>query len=196
LCVVGQGHQGKRHSMSQPSGGGKAKPAGEQHAKTPQPTSKSSTQNTSAHPSTSHQPTKSREELIESLHSSRTYLTQANHDYQGHRAKALEEVGNAIKMLSPATSQAKATQAGLASANHAKAANPPASSTPTTSPTKASASPISQATSDEHLAEAKQLLQSVESQMANTGINSHQFMQARSSIQIAIRELNLALVDR
>jgi hypothetical protein len=172
-----QAHKGKHQ------GNAKAKqPATAAHpakAMTPPQTTKANPQTTSAHSTTmSHQPTKSSEELLAALHSTRTLLTQANHDPLGHKTRALQEVGNAIKLLS---TQTKGSRTGQTS------------TTPTKSTSIGQTSP---ATSEADLTEAQKQLQSVESEMAGEGVNAHQITRARNSVQNAIRELNLALVDR
>jgi hypothetical protein len=173
--VVAQAHKGKHHATSQQT---KAKPA--QQAATPQPAKPMHPQPAApeapAQHSQSHQPPKSTEELVASLHSTKTHLAQVAHDDQGHKTKALQEVGNAIKLLSPRAGSASPVKGALT----ASSAEHPAAAT----------------SAEAHLGEAQRLLQAVESQMSGHGVTAHQYIQARNSVQNALRELNLAQVDR
>jgi hypothetical protein len=115
---------------------------------------------------TGHQPTPTREEILESLHSTRARLSQVEQEYRGRRDRAIREVESALKLLGqpPGTAPSRVDKV--------------------------------ETQSDEPLVEAHRLLQSLESRMSSKGINDHQYKQAKDAIQNAVRELNLALVDR
>ncbi len=126
-------------------------------------------QKSGAHPvPNSHQPAKTDEELVASLHST---MAQLDHDERGHHARALSEVNIAINLLGKT----------------------PGSAIPSTPPARRIKNSVATGI---HLTEAQKMLQQVESQMSTNGIKAHQFIRARASIQTALRELNLALVDR
>jgi hypothetical protein len=168
----GAKHGGGAHKAQQAA----AKPPAK--AVTPPKTATVTHQKAEPDPPGHQQPAQSDEELVASLYSTKTHLAHAGQDNLGHRARALQEVDTAIKLLSP-----QDKPAGLAKTNLPRQSS-------TTTAASGPNPPIS------HLSEARQLLQTVESRMSGDGISSHQYMLARRSIQTAVRELNLALVDQ
>ena len=154
--------------------------------------------------------------LVSSLHATMTPLAQADHDYNGHRARAMHEINAAIQHLSAQAGRPNAGNAGLARSgttaqpgniarpgnvngtNNAIRTGPrngAGAGTGTVAGT-GTGRRMPQATSDAYLREAHQSLLNVESQLNTNGINPHHFTQAKASVQAAIRELNLALIDR
>jgi hypothetical protein len=104
-------------------------------------------------------------------------LTHADHDYDGHRAKAAEEVHKALKELGH---------------HHKKAAPAPVAApgaVVATKPVHASAPKVRepQAASDAKLREAKDILQAVSTHL--TGKHP----KAAANVQAAIAEINTAL---
>jgi hypothetical protein len=121
-------------------------------------------------------------QLVSELHSTMLLLAQAQHDYQGHRVRAIHQIGNAIRTLEPASvrrNQANAASsiANIGNANGTGAGNK---------------NRMPQATSDGHLQTALQRLNTIENQLTNFGSTSHH-ARARLDVQKAIQELNLAL---
>ena len=106
--------------------------------------------------------------MIEDLKKAHHLLAEADHDYDGHRAKAAEEVHKALKELG----------------HHHKPAAGTAKSSPGTGST---GSKEDQAASDAQLREAHELLVKAE-----TFLTKHH-PKAHANIQAAIGEINVAL---
>ena len=128
---------------------------------------------------------------IGELKSIRSILEHADHDYQGHRAKAVREITLAIHALEGGTRHAPLSpqqKAAMIAARQAKAANAGATRSGTTTTQKPLTEP--QATSDEQLNTALSLLTQVASQLGNAkpGVSEH--------LQSAIQELKTALAIR
>jgi hypothetical protein len=117
-------------------------------------------------------------QLVETLKSAQRLLVSANHDYDGHRAKAAQEVHNALKGLS--YHHHKKVQSGV-TPNNGTAIPPKAA--------QASQQKVHepQATSDAQLREAQQLLQG-----ALTQLNGNHPKTA-TNVKAAIAEINMAL---
>ncbi len=141
---------------------------------------------TAANPTATRNPTNgahqnpSNESLVAALRSAMEPLNRAEHDDNGRRRRAAREIETAIRYLSITDGKASPGNTGLLKKTGANAE---------TGPKNLRAAP------DADLREAHQALQAVEAQMDINGINSHQFTRAKASVQNAIRELNLALVD-
>lgn len=180
----------------------KAQPAAavSQQAKATQRQSASTIKNQNAafHHTNANTPSPSNTAPASTLHSTMTRLNQAEHDYNGHRARAIHEISTAIRHLGTQAGQSNTGNTGPAHSGNANGTNT-ATRTATgtgTGTATGSGQKLPQAMSDAYLREAQQSLVSLESQMNTNGINSHSFTQAKSSVQNAIRELNLALIDR
>jgi hypothetical protein len=119
------------------------------------------------------------QQLINELHSTRTLLQNADHDYDGHRAKAVHHVGAAIHALGGHHH----TQAG-------------GTTTPAVNPQPVNAqggkNPLPQEVSDARLKQGIQQLQIIQQQLATTKPGKNHG-NAATSIQNAITELNTAL---
>jgi hypothetical protein len=118
-----------------------------------------------------------RAELIQTLRSAHKLLVTADHDYDGHRAKAAEEVHKALKELGY---HHKKAQPGSPTANGAAV---PPKAAHTGEPKMHQP----QATSDAQLQQAQQLLQGVLTQL--TGKHP----KANVNVKTAIAEINTAL---
>jgi hypothetical protein len=114
--------------------------------------------------------------VIATLQSAMGHLSQADHDYQGHRVKALNHVGTAIRHLEPAAVRRNQP-------NPAAALN--------TGQGAGGKNLMPQATSDTHLRKALQTLNNVQGHLSGGTTTNH--ARARTSVQNAIRELNVAL---
>jgi hypothetical protein len=129
--------------------------------------------------------------FVLALRSAAYSLSQTDRDYEGHRARALHQVIQAMRHLMPssmrgslpnnsAVASSKRSQAGAGAAAKAGAGKK---------------DPMKQEASDAHLRDALSTLTSVQSHLANqVGTPSH--VRASSSIQGAIQELNQALAAR
>ena len=104
-------------------------------------------------------------------------LEHGDHDYQGHRAKAVHEITQAIHDL-----EGKHAHAGKKGGAHAGKKPAGAGNSKGSAKLKEP-----QATSDAQLKQAIQMLTQIESQLGNT------HPKARTSVQMAIQELNTAL---
>ena len=114
---------------------------------------------------------------MENLRQAHKLLVNADHDYDGHRARASEEVHKAIRELE-----------GKHHAKKVVSGNVP-SAAPVVKPAKHKEPAVheSQASSDEQLQQALQLLQSAQAE-----INS-KHPKAAGNVTAAIREINTAL---
>lgn len=132
--------------------------------------------------------------VVPALQSALSTLSSAQHDYQGHRVKAMHEVQAAIRHMQPAA--ARSVGGGIApSVNNGIIPGPNASAlagfgagaaVPKTA--------MPQATSDAHLRKALQSLSVVESHLrAQTQSANRAHVQAHGSVQRAAQELRLAL---
>jgi hypothetical protein len=222
--VFAQAHKGHHAGMHRAAGQNTAKTAQQAKAANqpanptthPQASTTTSQKSTASPASGTHQnnpstnkPRPSNAALVSALHSARTQLAQTTHDYKGHRARAMQEVGAAIKFLANqggrsiaananANGTTQASRSGTAAGTNPATGNSTrtAASTSTRTGTgSATGQGMSQGASDAQLRQAQQALQSIESQMDSSGMNPHGFVQAKSSLQNAIRELNLALND-
>ena len=113
--------------------------------------------------------------FVKVLHEVVLLLNEANHDYDGHRAKAVHEVHNAIHALHP----------------HRKAVRPGTTPTPKPPTVKQPAPKEDQAKSDAQLKAAIQALQTVQTQLSSSTAAHHK--KAAADLQAAIAELNTAL---
>jgi hypothetical protein len=120
----------------------------------------------------------SNESLISDLQSTMTHLNQADRDYNGHKDQAIHELNTAITLLSTSTGRSNAGNPGLPRTGNGTGRRTPQSS------------------SDAHLSDAQKSLVAIESQMNISGVHPYHFTRAKSSVQDAVRELNLALCDR
>jgi len=113
-------------------------------------------------------------ELIQQLHRAHHLLAEANHDYDGHRARAAEEIHKAVKALE-------------ASMPHHK--HKPLQSA--VKPAREPAVREEQAKSDEQLREARKLLKVVEKELATSSGEHHQ--KALADVARAVEEIDIAL---
>ncbi len=119
-------------------------------------------------------------EVFQALKSAHQLLSEANHDYDGHRAKADQEVHKALKDLGYHHKKGEpgsAPKDGPAAAKKAAPASQPATHE-------------AQATSDEQLRQARHLLRGVLSQLGS----SHPH--AAGHVKAAIHEIDRALTVR
>ncbi len=123
-----------------------------------------------------------RGKLIEELRAAHRLLDEANHDYDGHRAKAAHEVHKAIKDLAYQHKKAESGQTPGNGGNHGSG---------THEPNKAAQSGKEhepQGNSDSQLREAHEILKTVLGQ-----INATKHPKAAGHIKEAIHEIRLAL---
>ncbi len=128
--------------------------------------------------------------MVSSLHSVVASLQQADHDYNGHRMKAIQHLDHAIRTLQPGSAGTRIgvgaggshnNLAGIGSNGRGAGNNGPR---------------IPQAQSDAHLRQAHEQLLAVESQMFGGGNMAAHHQQAHTHVQRAIQELNVALAAR
>ncbi len=120
--------------------------------------------------------------LVSRLRSTRTSLARLDHDYKGHRVKAIHAISRAVSQLSHTSSRrtgmnnagGRGRQNVVANQNH---------------------KPLPQAQSDARMRKAAQSLGAVNQQLSTQGrTTSH--AQALGSVQLAMRELSTALTIR
>jgi len=136
-------------------------------------------------------------QAIAPLQSAATSLTQADHDYQGHRAKALHSVSAAIRHLEPpAVRRNLAGNAGIGNVANRKQATLAGKNGGAGGSGKGKANnSMPQAVSDSHLRDALQSLNGVRSMLANSSNSGHR-AQALIAVQNAIQEIDQALAIR
>lgn len=121
--------------------------------------------------------------IVSRLRAVHAGLARLDHDYQGHRARAMHAVSMAIRQLSHRSMVYRGT--GFASARAGNRA-----------PGGRRGRPMSQAQSDARMGQALRTLQGVAMQLAGQGTNTSGHARARGHVQSAIRELNIALAIR
>jgi hypothetical protein len=109
--------------------------------------------------------------VVKELHATAHLLNQADHDYKGHRAKAVHEIHLAIHILHPGTHKHTGT-------TNKSTTNNGATGTPKEP----------QAVSDAQLKQALQQLKSIHSQL-----NNNAPPQAIAAVRAAIHQLHVAL---
>jgi len=128
-------------------------------------------------------------QLLSALHSTMARLNQADHDYQGHRARAVHELGQAIHTLQPPsrmTGMANPGPARLAGGNGNRAGVG-----------KGQGQRMPQAQSDQHLQAARQTLMTIQTRMSAGGMGaSAAHQRVGGHVQRAVQELNTALAIR
>lgn len=115
-------------------------------------------------------------QLLKELHETRALLETADHDYQGHRAKAVAQVTAAIHTLG-------------GKRHHTHASTPPAAGAGVKGKNRKRED---QATSDSQLRQALQQLQIVGKQLRSIAADKHA-AKAEASVGKAIGELTIAL---
>jgi hypothetical protein len=146
--------------------------------------------------------------ILNQLRTAYTTLANANHDYQGHRARAMHYVGSAIHSITPSTLRSNQANlnGNLGQGNltgnvggnlNGKNLTATALNTPkgNAGNGNVNANVVPQTTSDAHLRTALQTLNTVQTQLANTGAARHH-ARTRISVQHAIQEINTALSIR
>jgi hypothetical protein len=108
--------------------------------------------------------------LVSELHQTRVLLHQADHDYQGHRVKAMHEIGQAMNALHPHHKHKLGVRKGGGGNEN-------------------------QAVSDMQLAQAGKQLQVVLNQLNNGAANANT-AKAAMHVQNAMAQLNTALKIR
>ena len=125
---------------------------------------------------------------LRAVHSS---LARIDHDYQGHRARAMHSISMAIRQLSNRSSVYRNTgfngnmnnRAGMANRGGAGAG-------------RGRRQPMTQAQSDQIMSQALRTTQGVQMQLASQGNASGGHARARGHLQHSIREMNTALSIR
>lgn len=112
---------------------------------------------------------------IRELHQIKSVLERADHDYKGHRAAAVMEITKAIHALEAHGGQ---HQKSATHAQHAKTNSKPHES---------------QALSDAQLKAAIQGLAAVSQQLQSAGAKHPRAGKAAGDVQLAIKQLNIAL---
>ena len=120
--------------------------------------------------------------VVQRLRSTNASLARLDHDYQGHRVRAMRSIQQAIRQLAHTSTTSRrgfANRGGANGRNRAGlAANRP--------------QPLPQAQSDARMRRAGQTLQGVNVQLTrNTNTPSHTY--ARRHVQTAMREIGVAL---
>ncbi len=135
--------------------------------------------------------------IVSRLRSVHSGLARLDHDYRGHRVRAMHSISMAIRQLSHRSmiyrntgfasnmnnnrGQGNNRQAGLNGNGNGNARRP---------------QPLTQAQSDSRMGQHLRTLQGVHMQLTGQGTNTSGHSRARGHVQVAIRELNTALSIR
>ena len=151
--------------------------------------------------------------IVSSLHSMRTQLAQADQDYNGHRGRAMRDIDEALRLMGNRSGMGGMGSVGAGRSGNPTGVNRASGSTVSnrsgtatgTGTTNGSGSgttsgsgtrqPMNQAGSDTQLRQTRQMLRNLESRMDTSGMNPANYVQAKSAVQSALRQLNLALID-
>lgn len=129
--------------------------------------------------------------VLQELKQARVLLDEANHDYDGHRVKALQDVRKAthtLKQALPAKGPSKKpTHQGKQGQQHAKGSNQ--------AQKKPKGNTEAQAVSDAQMRQAAQILRTVLGQLGTFPANA-QTAQAAPLLHQAVREIELGLAFR
>ena len=125
--------------------------------------------------------------IVSKLRSTHGSLARLDHDYQGHRVRAMHAIGQAVQQLSRRSSSYSRTSfaSSLSPANRNRTGTGAGTGT-------GWRQPMSQAQSDARMRRALRTLQGIGVQMSSQSGTSSQG-RARGSIQRATRELSVAL---
>ena len=125
---------------------------------------------------------------MQSLHQAHKLLAEADHDYEGHRAKAAEEVHKAIRELESKHHHKGAGAESVAEgAAHAGTSQKGLGHEAATGAKKTGKTREPQATSDSQLKQALTLLQAAQSELAS------QNQKAAANVTAAVAEIKTAL---
>ena len=130
--------------------------------------------------------------VVSRLRSVHTGLARLDHDYQGHRVRAMRQIALAIRQVSHGYSN------GYSYARYASGMSNPMFRMASQTGTRRSnignkRQPMSQAQSDARMTQALRQLQGIEMQLVNQNYGTLGGANASSHIQSAIQELNTAL---
>lgn len=133
--------------------------------------------------------------IVSRLRSVHTSLARLDHDYQGHRVKAMRQIAQAIRQVS------HGYYSGYSSTRFASGmSNPMFRMASQTGPRRSNLGnnrqPMSQAQSDARMNQALRQLQGIEMQLVNQNSGTLGGANASGHIQLAIQELNTALKIR
>lgn len=137
-----------------------------------------------------HRPTNA--QILSGLHSVMSELNRADHDYQGHRAQAIQHLNTAVRSLQPQGSNANLGMNANLNANRVTLTSATGNRNGVAGAPGAAAHRMPQAQSDAHLKQGRQRLLTFQNQMANTNSNQHHKV-VYTHAQKAMQELNLAL---
>jgi hypothetical protein len=138
--------------------------------------------------------------IVSRLRAVHASLARINHDYQGHRVRAMHSVSMAIRQLShrsmiyQGAGFASGANNGLAMGRQRGALGGGAGAGGAGGGRRNQAMPQGQ--SDARMSQALRTLQGVHMQLSNQGSNTTGHSRARGHVQRAIRELNTALAIR
>jgi hypothetical protein len=132
--------------------------------------------------------------VVSRLRSVHATLARIDHDYQGHRLRAMHSISMAIRQLSHRSMIYRGS--GFASGMNGGRNNLGMRRNNNLGANGRRGQPMSQAQSDARMGQALRALQGIHMQLANQGTNSTGHARARGHLLGAIRELNTALAIR
>jgi hypothetical protein len=131
-------------------------------------------------------------QLVSELRGTMALLHQADHDYNGHRALAIQHLSRAVHALNPNAGQMASNHTGLGNNGTGNRSGNGTGNLNGNATGKGQANKMPQATSDQHLQQALQRLNVIQNQVSNVGSNGHH-AQALGHVRSATQELRTAL---
>jgi hypothetical protein len=127
-------------------------------------------------------------QLVAELHGTMRLLHQADHDYNGHRARAIQHLTHAVHTIHPNTNMGQMNGTNRGQGNGVAGLGNGGNRTGGAN----GQNKMPQAQSDQHLQQALQRLTVIQNQISNVGSNQRH-AQALNHIQQATQELRTAL---
>jgi hypothetical protein len=131
-------------------------------------------------------------QLVTELRGTMRLLHQADHDYNGHRARAIQHLSRAVNTIHPSTNMGQMNGMNRGQGNGAAGARAGLGKGGNRTGAANGQNKMPQAQSDQHLQQAMQRLTVIQNQISNVGSNQRH-AQALNHIQQATQELRVAL---
>ncbi len=134
--------------------------------------------------------------IVSRLRSVHSTLARIDHDYKGHRVRAMHQISRAINLLSHRSTSGfnnglNGTRLTTSNNNGLRTNRNSVGNVANRNGTR-----LSQAQSDARMSQALRTTQGISSQLANQGQNHYSHRRAHAYLQQAVREMNIGLTVR